>query len=289
MDIFCLSIASIFTILYFVMMIKGRKYAGLLENIDDKEFQMKELYGVGMAWEYTIKAFSYEGSIAEKIKPDITVFYGEKYSEYYCRIILAQVYTYAHVCMCFFALLAGFVDGASGLVIMVLGVMIGVVLADKYLKQVHEKLEKRAEECLEEFPNMVMKLALMITSGMILREAWLEVTKGTQGELNDLMETSCELMRNGKSDAEAIYMFGISSGSKEIRKFANTLIQGMEKGNAQLAAVLLQQSSELWELRRQHLLQKGETAATKLVVPTTLMFAGLILVIVTSALNGMSI
>ena len=50
----------------------------------------------------------------------------------------------------------------------------------------------------------------------------------------------------------------------------------------------MQQSSELWELKKQKLLQKGEQAATKLVIPTTLMFVGVILVVLSSALTGLS-
>lgn len=101
----CLILATISTILFIVMTIKGKQYEQLLESVDDKEFPLKELYGVGMAWEYAIPMLGYEGKLARKIRVNVSLFYGERYTEYYCRIILAQVYTYVHISICFFSLL----------------------------------------------------------------------------------------------------------------------------------------------------------------------------------------
>ncbi len=285
----CLILATISTILFIVMTIKGKQYEQLLESVDDKEFPLKELYGVGMAWEYAIPMLGYEGKLARKIRVNVSLFYGERYTEYYCRIILAQVYTYVHISICFFSLLSGFIDDSSCIIVLLIGVMLGAAIGDYYLKQVTGKIEKRAEECVIEFPNMVMKLTLMINSGMILRDAWYAVTNTVEGQLQGLMKQACELMDNGSSEAEAIYKFGVLSGSKEIKKFSSSLIQGIEKGNAELVGMLMQQSDELWENKRQHLLQKGETAATKLIIPTTMMFVGIVLVVITSALSGMGI
>ena len=103
------------------------------------------------------------------------------------------------------------------------------------------------------------------------------------------MEHACDMMKNGYSDIDAIYYFGQYSGTKEMKKFASAIIQGLSKGNSELAPILMQQSSELWEIKRQRLLQKGEEAATKLVIPTTMMFAGIIMVILVSAMSGMSL
>lgn len=285
----CLILATISTILFIVMTIKGKQYEQLLESVDDKEFPLKELYGVGMAWEYAIPMLGYEGKLARKIRVNVSLFYGERYTEYYCRIILAQVYTYVHISICFFSLLSGFIDDSSCIIVLLIGVMLGAAIGDYYLKQVTGKIEKRAEECVIEFPNMVMKLTLMINSGMILRDAWYAVTNTVKGQLQGLMKQACELMDNGSSEAEAIYKFGVLSGSKEIKKFSSSLIQGIEKGNAELVGMLMQQSDELWENKRQHLLQKGEAAATKLIIPTTMMFVGIVLVVITSALSGMGI
>lgn len=289
MEIIYLALGTVLVILYFRMAVKGRQYEYLLEHLDEKEFPLKELYGIGFAWEYAVPALSYAGPLAQMIRQEVMIYYGDKFCEYYCRLILAQVYTYAHLCICAFALLAGFSDAFSGAILLIAGIGIGIALGDRYLKQVKEKMNQRAEACVEEFPTMVTKLALLIHSGMILREAWYEAANSAQGEMKKLMQFSCSKMENGCSDIEAIHAFGINSGSKEMKKFSNSLIQGMDRGNSELAYALTQQSSELWEAKRQHMLQKGEAAATKLLVPTMMMFAGLILVVISAAMNGLGI
>ena len=284
-----LILATISTILFLIFLEKGKKYSEIYDSASKDDFPLQEFYGVGFMWQEKLHTLSYEGRFADMIRSDIVIYYGEKYCEYYCRMILAQVYTYVHLCICFFCLLACFVDDITCLVIVAIGFIMGYAIGDYYLKHVSAMLKERAEDCVIEFPNMVTKLSLMISSGMILREAWETAGQSTKGVLHNLILESCEEMKNGISESEAFHRFGVRSNSKEMKKFAAELIQGMERGNFELAAVLIQQSSELWELKRQKMLQKGEQAATKLVIPTTIMFGGLLLVIVSSAISGMSI
>lgn len=97
------------------------------------------------------------------------------------------------------------------------------------------------------------------------------------------------MMENGKSDYDAISSFAAASGSEEMRKFSMSIIQSMEKGNAELSRIMMQQATELWSLKKQRLLQRGEKAATKLVIPVSLMFVGVIIVVLTCALSGLSL
>lgn len=287
--IICLCIATVVALLLFIMMAKGKKYKETLSYIDEKDYPGSEFFGIGMAWENGIPALGFGGMLSNRIREDVILLHGEKYCEFYIRVILAQVYTYMHLCICFFSLLAGFLDSASAVSILLLGVVMGIALGKYYLEEPSRKVKKRASDSVEEFPNMVTKLALMISSGMILREAWITAANSTEGTLHELMLESCEQMQNGVSDIDAIHKFGVMSGSKEMKKFATELIQGIEKGSSELTGILMQQSDELWELKKQNMLQKGEAAATKLIIPTTIMFAGLILVILSTALGGMSI
>lgn len=93
-------------------------------------------------------------------------------------------------------------------------------------------------------------------------------------------------MKNGYSDADAIFLFGKASNSTEIKKFVSALLQSMEKGGAELSGFLAQQSSELWGTKRQHMLQEGEKAATKLLLPILLIFIGVIIIVITAAFAG---
>lgn len=65
------------------------------------------------------------------------------------------------------------------------------------------------------------------------------------------MQISVDEMKNGVSETEAIYHFGNRCIIPEIKKFASTIIQGIEKGNSELTALLQEQSAETWNLKRQ--------------------------------------
>ena len=135
---------------------------------------------------------------------------------------------------------------------------------------------------------MVSKLSLLINSGMVLREAWYFIAESKKGPLYDLMKETCEFMNNGESDQSAINKFGILSDSREIKKFTSSLIQSLEKGNSDLVDFMLSQVTEQLEHKRQIMLQKGEVAAGKLIVPIGIMFAGVIMIIMAAALQNMS-
>ena len=60
----------------------------------------------------------------------------------------------------------------------------------------------------------------------------------------------------------------------------------MEKGGAELSDFLAKQSSEMWNQKRQHMLQKGEKAAAKLLAPIMLIFIGILIMIIAVAFGS---
>lgn len=281
-------LSTIIVLSFVVMMFVGQKFDYMVETLEDDSFQLKELYSVGFAWSNLIPALDCKSSLGDKVRREVVLIYGDRFAEYYTRLYIAKALTFAHFIMAAMALIAGLVQDTSGLMLIAFGVVAGLLIAKNFLNEPHEKVVTRAEECVMEFPNFVTELALLLNSGTTLRDAWFIVSGTTDGELNKLVLHSCELMNNGRSEKDAIHAFGVKSGSQEIKKFSVSVIQSIEKGNAELSDTMMQQSSELWDIKRQKLLQKGEEAATKLIVPTSLMFVGVILVVLSSALSSMS-
>ena len=102
------------------------------------------------------------------------------------------------------------------------------------------------------------------------------------------MRKSCVEMNNGKSEIDALYEFGIMTNSDSIKKFVSALIQSIERGGSDLPQFLANESSELWNEKRQMLLQKGEKAASKLLMPIAIMFLGIMLIVISSAIQSFS-
>ena len=78
------------------------------------------------------------------------------------------------------------------------------------------------------------------------------------------------------------------TNSDSIKKFVSALIQSIERGGSDLPQFLANESSELWNEKRQMLLQKGEKAASKLLMPIAIMFLGIILIVISSAIQSFS-
>lgn len=277
-----LFLGTVLTVLFVIQSIRGERYEEWIKNLEGTEYPMKELYGVGYCW-CQGKMFPLKGKLKEDLISQAKILYDSRYAEYYATLAYAQAATFVHLMLCFGFLLAGVFDS---FLFAAIGIAAAVAFGMFSLKQMKDKVETRQLDCTVELPEVVSTMALLINAGMTLREAWERIAYTKDGTIYRLMQNACVEMQNGMSEPDAIYHFSIQSNSPEIKKFASSLTQGIEKGSSDLSLFLNNQSSEMWNLKRQLMLQKGEAAATKLLIPTVLIFGG-ILIIVASAAIGM--
>lgn len=281
MKIVNLILGTVLLILLLIKMKKGKKYSAYIENLDEEEHPIKEFYYVGFAWNDT-KFLSLRGKMKEKLFGQAKLLYPPKYAEYYALLAWAQTLSVVHLVLCAGFLLAGAFDfGFFALV----GVVFAVILGIYFCTDMNNKLNTRGNECVVELPEIVSTMALLINSGMVLREAWKIIAESKEGVVYDLMKETLIDMGNGMSDIDAIYKFGIMSNSPEIKKFTSALTQGLEKGSSDLSQFLTNQSSEMWELKKQIMLQKGESAASKLLLPIAMIFIGVLVIVIASAIG----
>ena len=274
-DYLIIALGAISLIVWMIFYMKGKKHNSMFDVLEEKEYPLKEIYGLGYAVLETIK-YNYKSKGDRKLRQQLDVLYGSKYCEYYLRVIHSQQITMAMtVLVIAFAL--------YGLSSEILALIVGLVfagLAYYYFGTVTaKKILKRSEELLHDFSEVVSKLALLTNAGMILREAWQEVAYGGEGVIYTEMQTAVNEMNNGVADVDAIYNFGTRCIIPEIKKFTSTIIQGMTKGNSELTAMMQEQSKEVWQLKKQLVRREGEKAASKLLIPICIMFVGILIMI----------
>lgn len=286
-NLILLVLASISTILLIVHLAKGNQYTTLVENLDSSEYFLKDLYVIGFSLSNT-KLFSLRGKLERDLKKHAKLVWDNIYYEYYANLAWAQFLSLSLLVLSIGLIVSTLIGGEAALLIFGITALFVLAIWNLSMSKMKEAVAKRRDECVLEFPNMVSKLSLLINSGMVLREAWYLVANGKDGALYELMKKACECMDNGDSDAAAIHKFGVLSDSIEIKKFTSAMVQGIEKGNSELADFLVSQASELWAHKRQLALQKGEIAAGKLIIPLGLMFGGIIMIIVAAAMQSMS-
>lgn len=284
MRILILLIGTALGLLLIIKLIQGRKYDYLLEGLDNDSYPFYALYGVGYAWNQG-KLFHIRESMQAELQGQAKLLYEPQYADYYAALTWAQILTFGHLSLCAGFLLSGALN--TGL-LAVAGIAMAVVCGIYFSGYMKEKLAARQGECTSELPEIVSTMALLINSGMVLKEVWEIVAYSKDSEIYLLMQEACADMRNGSSEIEAIQKFGIMTNSPETKKFTSSLIQGMEKGSKELSEFLAAQSTEMWDLKKQIMLQKGEKAASKLLVPILFIFGG-VLVIVIAAAVGMLI
>lgn len=287
MNFIMLLLASITTVLFLVNLARGKQYGYMVESLDGGEYFLKELYVVGFSLNDG-KIFKLRGKMERNLKKQAKLLWGDRYYEYYANLAWAQFLSITLLVVSVGFSLSGFLKTEQLPILLILVLLFVAAFWNLSLSRMKEKVQQRREACEAEFPNMVSKLALLINSGMVLREAWRVTAYGKEGTLYTLMKQACEDMENGESDIGAIYKFGVTSDSANIKKFTSAMIQGMQKGNSELADFMVSQTSELWAHKRQMALQQGEVAAGKLIIPLGITFAGIIMIIVSAAMQSMS-
>ncbi len=284
MQFVLVGIGSVLAIMFLVQMVRGKKYDSMVENLDSNVFPLNSLYIVGLMWNQK-KPFMLKGKNKAELESQASMLYSPQFAEYFAHMAWVQMLTLVHLFATVTFLLAGIMYENAALMLLA-GSFMCVLIATYSLENMKNTLSARTKECDAQLPEVVSTMAVLVNSGMVLREAWNMVAENGKGALYLLMKNTSEDMRNGSSDTDAILQLGMASNSVEIKKFTSALVQSMEKGGAELSEFLARQSSELWNTKRQRMLQNGEKAATKLLLPIVLIFIGIIIIVMTAAFAG---
>jgi len=284
-DIVMVILSLIVLFVWMFLYVKGRTEAPMFEGLDNKEYPLKDVYFVGYA---VVNMFNYQykSKADRKLRKSLEILYEPKYADYYMRVVYAQKITLASVVFVFSFALYGLADS---LVAFAVGLMFSGLAFYYYGTLAEKRIEERSEEMLSDFSEVVSKLALLTNAGMILREAWEEIAYTRETSLYVEMQKAVEDMNNGVADIDAIFHFGLRCTVPEIKKFASTLVQGITKGNSELTVMLMEQSKEVWALKKQSVRRQGEKAASKLLIPICIMFIGILIMILVPIFTNLGV
>ncbi|MEG1846848.1 MAG: hypothetical protein RRX92_01310 [Lachnospiraceae bacterium] len=151
---------------------------------------------------------------------------------------------------------------------------------------------RRQAQMLQDYPEIVDKITLLLTAGMTIRTAWKKIgndylLKKERGmpkryAYEEMLIASYE-MESGVSECKSYDNFAKRCGVACYLKLGGILIQNLKKGSARLQEVLQQEAKEAFEERKNTAKRYGEEAGTKLLLPMMLMLAVVIVVIIVPA------
>lgn len=259
------------------------KFKEITSTIDSSEYFMCEMFYIGFQVMEIIHYNMKSDRARRKIKMMAEV-YGRKYAEYHYYVLIGGQITYMLTAVTGILLLALLANEP-------VAVLFGVVLAGLFVWYLNEsfkdKLTARREKILSDFPQVLSKLTLLVNSGMLLRDAWNLTAKQGESVLFEEMRQTAVQLSNGVPETTAYYEFAERCGVKEIRKFSSMVIQGLEKGGSDLTKFLRDMSEEMWMEKKSMVRQKGEKANAKLLIPTTIIFIGILVMIMAPVLTGL--
>lgn len=233
-----------------------------------------------------------KGQLNKTIYANYVELSGKKYAANRTRQLLAQMCSYPLVGVAFSLALAAIMLGVGnttmGLLVGVAGTLLVVFLVYALYDEVGDKVKKRRAAIARQFPNVVSKLALLVTSGMIMDRAWKETAYSDSGELYLEMRKTSEERDNLVDPATAYANFIDRCATKEATKLASAIIQNQSKGNAEIGVLLKDMAHEAWQERRHTAKRDSEAANSKLMIPTMLLFISILVMIMVPVFTSFS-
>lgn len=180
----------------------------------------------------------------------------------------------------------------SGMILMSLAILAGILLILMKERRREQALEKRKEQMLRDYPNLVTKLSLLVRAGMTMRRAFgktaLDYRKNKRDDeepryaYEEMLVTYYE-MESGVLEAQAYENFGRRCNQVQYRTLATLLSQNLKKGSQGLLDMLERESVSAFEDRKRQARILGEAAATKLLIPMVLMLLVVLVIIMVPA------
>jgi tight adherence protein C len=154
---------------------------------------------------------------------------------------------------------------------------------------VNAVVTKREEDIENEFPKAVSKMALLTVAGMEVNQAWKITCENGKGTLYDEMRRVIRDLDNNVAPVEAYSKFITRCNNKYTTKLATSIIQNISKGNSEIVALFRALNDESWMEHKHNARRMGEKIQSKLLIPTILMFIGILILVIVPVMSGFGI
>jgi tight adherence protein C len=174
-----------------------------------------------------------------------------------------------------------------------LGILLGIagyVMADRRLL---EKGRQRQIQMEIDYPEVVLKLTVLIRAGLTVRGAWERIVDHYERErkterkpiryVYEEMKQADRRIQGGLPEAEAYLEFGRRTHLHSYLRLSSLLEQNLKKGSRGLVYLLEAEADEAWNRRKNLAKQRGEEAGTRMLLPMLLMLIVVLIIIIVPA------
>lgn len=176
--------------------------------------------------------------------------------------------------------------GTRSIIVGVAGFAVFALIGYLPYDNVTQVVTKRQEDISRQFPQVMSKLTLLTVAGMEVSQAWKLASVSGTGTLYEEMARVLLDFDNNVSPVEAYSRFITKCNNAYTTKLATAIIQNTSKGNSEIVSLFRQLNDESWLEHKHNARRMGEKIQSKLLLPTMLMFAGIIILIIVPVMSG---
>ena len=181
----------------------------------------------------------------------------------------------------------------NGPTLLIFGIILAIIVWFYGEKELENRMKKRKEQMLLDYPEIINKFTLLINAGMTIKQAWTKIAedynsktlqKGVKKRYAyEEMLTTVHELQLGLAENIAYEQYGRRTGLISYIKFSSLISQNLKKGTKGFTQLLLQEAIEAFEDRKETAKRLGEEAGTKLLIPMMIMLIIVFLMIMIPA------
>lgn len=168
----------------------------------------------------------------------------------------------------------------------ILGAVLVFLLFYRVDYDLKRKVREREQQIENDLPQVLTKLILLLRAGMIAQEAFAQVANTGEGPLYTEMKWTLRQMENGLSPQVSYLDLAQRVPLKAISRMCAFLLQNQKRGTGELLTSLMRLKEEVFLERRKRITVHTQQIPQKLLLPSAMLFIGILIVILAPILLG---
>lgn len=175
-----------------------------------------------------------------------------------------------------------------------LGIILLVCLIYVENSRMNERIKKRKEEILTDYPMIVNQLVLYLGAGMTIQGSFSKINESYKKKRQEKiigrryayeeLNIMIHQLQGGTSQEKAYYDFGQRVGILPYMKIISFITQNLYQGSKEILYLLEQEEQNAFDERVNHARKLGEEAGTKLLFPMVLLLIVVMIIVMIPAL-----
>lgn len=176
--------------------------------------------------------------------------------------------------------------GTRVVIVFLVPLLLCVIVGYLPLDRINSEVEERKESINSDFPQVISKLTLLTSAGLEVNQAWQLTMKSGEGVLYQEMKLVSRDIANNVAPSEAYHRMQVKCNDKYVTKLASAITQNISKGNSEIVKYFRELNDESWMERKHSSRRMAEKVQSKLLIPTLLMFAGILILVIVPVMSG---